>query len=488
MRRDEPTPDAALLAKASDPESGWLTLWLIAMRRHHPAISRALAANPAAPRSLLGLIGRFGRWDVAIEVARNPRCTRGLYQWFMMSSDWAVVAAVASSPTAPPHLLGRLAGRHDGRIAMAAAGNPRLSPEYVAALLRSEDVYVRGVAAANPSAPAEQLRQLASDLSQPAWILRAIGANPSCPEDLSDQLLTWITLGGPGKADPLFDPVSCTGHPGNTDEPMLAWYAEQARQDAADRYPLWRVRAMYPSMRPKVQFTTLEQLRRDPRPEVRRAVAGFVGVRPRAVRELAGDADPIVARKAMQVRVTNRRRYVRRRLPRLGRLALRLTPLIFVVVGIALTNARNNTVPRVTFQTTPQTVQVVPRVSQSDLCATSAQWLRVVSAPGVRAAPATPPRVVTLPGGGWMTCGPATAGREALLVSAGSTRLSVRVAGTVRRADGRHLTDATVPIPAARKVVLYLPSNPSVATMTIIAADRPSFVITAILTFGQQQP
>ena len=82
-------------------------------------------------------------------------------------------------------------------------------------------------------------------MTEPAWILRRVGDNPACPKELSDQVLTWLALGGAGDSDLAFDPIECTGSP---EEGGPAWYLRQAaspgRYASASQHPLWLVRAM----------------------------------------------------------------------------------------------------------------------------------------------------------------------------------------------------------------------------------------------------
>jgi hypothetical protein len=347
---------------------------------------------------------------------------------------------------------------------MAAAANPALQADLVEALLRSPQVYVRGVAAAHPAAPADALHRLADGMSEPAWVLRAVATNPSCPAGLSDELLTWITIGGPGKTDPHFDPVQCTGFPASTEVSPAAWYAEQARRPDAEWHPLWRVRAAVPAARKTLKLSTVRELRRDPRPEVRRAVAGFTGVLPRDVREMLGDADPTVTRTATRVRSANRRRFLRRRLPLyIARLAL-----LGLVVGVlipVITSAGGTPTPPVTL---------------SAICASTSGWLTDLSAPGT----ARVPGALGLPDGGWLACGPiTTAGPEAILVSTGSSGLTVLVADTVILPDGKTYTDVPLHIAAARKGLLTLSNGPSVVVVTISPDEKRSRAVTATLAF-----
>ncbi len=261
------------------------------------ALARTLAANPRLPRPLLWCLA-IRRWDVRAAVAANPRCPRLLLRSMARSSDWAVRAAVAGSANAPARLLVRLIRRSPACVRLYAAANPSLTAAPADLLLADPDLYVRGVAAAHPAASAAALRRLAAGLAEPAWILRRIAANPSCPADLSDQVLTWIALGAAGRADPLFDPLACTGHPGDTGVAPTAWYLEQARGHAAEMHPLWRVRATVVRAVGRLPGQRVLPLARDPRPEVRRTIAGVHRLSLNIRLELARDADPVVARLA----------------------------------------------------------------------------------------------------------------------------------------------------------------------------------------------
>jgi hypothetical protein len=463
---------ASLLARAADAAAGRGVLWRVAVRgAGAPAIGRALAANPSAPPGLLWCLARFGRWDFGVAVGRNPSCTKRVHGYLAFSPDWAIQAAVASNPGAPPAVIRRLAFSVDPRIAIAAATNPSLPPDVVAAMLRSSDVYLRGVAAAHPNAPPEELRRLADGMSEPAWVLRAIAANSSCPADLSDQLLTWIALGGPGKQDPLFDPVTCTGHPAATDGAVTVWYTEAARRDGAERHPLWRVRAAVAPVRKQLPVAAVRGLRRDARAEVRRTVAGFIGVRPREVREMMGDGDPGVARIATRVRSANRKRYRKNSAPRRRRRALRLAPLALllclpVIAGLFSRSSGSGDVP--------STVQ----------CASTGRWLGAdTSAASVTHRPAT--AVGGLPGGGWLACGLSGHGSDTVLMSAGSTSLGFLVPSTVLLPNGQEHTDMALQIAAGHLGLFYLLGNPQQMVIAIFPGNRSSDVTMVTLDFAQ---
>jgi hypothetical protein len=389
------------------------------------------------------------------------------------SFDWAVAAAVAANPATRPAMLRRLVSMRDPRVGLAAAANPALASDLVEALLQSPSVYVRGVAAANAAAPSEALRRLADGMCEPAWVLRAIAANQSCPADLSDQLLTWISLGGPGKADPLFDPVQCTGYPAGSDVPPVAWYAEEAKRSDAARHPLWQVRAAVASAHKQLPLTTVSMLRRDPRPEVRRSVAGFIGTRPGQIRELMGDADPAVARRAAQVRTANRKRYLRRRVLRRG---LGLLPV--AAVGIALATTQASGPPP---GTSPGLgLRVVA-------CSSGPGWLRGGWSSGTMARP-TAEQTLGLPGGSWLACGPSSAGADAFLVATGSSGLTLDVGSPVKSPQGTRYDQTPVLLSAAQQNLFYIVGNPKLVMMTIAADNNPSQVFTVTLAFATATP
>jgi hypothetical protein len=283
---------------AVEPTARWHTLWLLAVRGWFdwPAL-RALAANPDAPKLLLWLLGER-REDVQAIVAANPRCPRRVQGSLAWSSEWAVRAAVAANPATHPAVLEMLVGASASCVRLHVAANPSLTRALADRLLGDSNPYVRAVAAGNTAASADGLRRLAEGMSEPAWALRAIAGNPSCPADLSDQLLTWIALGGPGDTDPLFDPVECAGHPGDTRFGLVVWYREQARREGAERHPLWRVRAEVMPVLGRLPGDRARTLSRDPRPEVRRTIARLPQLPPGIRLELMGDGDPQVARLA----------------------------------------------------------------------------------------------------------------------------------------------------------------------------------------------
>jgi hypothetical protein len=128
-------------------------------------------------------------------------------------------------------------------------------------------------------------------------MLRAGAANPACPPDVADQVLTWLALGG-AAGDPSFDPVACSGNPGtDQDTDPDQWYWREARHSWSDHSPLWRVRAHYPHRAPLLTAANVERLRRDPSPVVRRNLFRFQ-IKAELLCELLDDEDELVRTRA----------------------------------------------------------------------------------------------------------------------------------------------------------------------------------------------
>lgn len=323
-----------LLAVARDPASGKLAMWRVVLRLSPDReAGRALASNPGCPRTLMWCLARWGKWDVASAVAANAHCPARLQNYLAKSPHWAVRASVASNPVTDRRVLRILSHSYlsPELVLMALATNPSIETGIVDQLLAHKSPYVRGVAAAHPAASPSALAELAEGLREPGWILRAIGANPVCPAELSDQLLTWLALGGAVNSDPSFDPVACTGHPGDTRFTAGSWYAEQGRDMWAYKHPLWRVRAVVSGTNGRIPIDHVQLLSRDPNAQVRGLVTRLNGVPITCMIELARDADPTVANRAA-ARVKASPRAVRRVRLRLG---LRLSPaLAFAALAI----------------------------------------------------------------------------------------------------------------------------------------------------------
>ena len=485
-RRDSANPqrpspvqgvDAEDLAAAADPASSRTALWRLAgSSMRNPALSRALAANPSLPRPLLWYLGRFSRWDVAVEVALNPRCSRRTHRWQAAYWHWGVRAALASNPLVDLRVLRRLVTgyQHESSLMLHVAASPTLDPELVGILLSHATWYVRGVAAAHPAASADQLRHLADGLTAPAWVLRGVAANPSCPPDLSDQLLTWIALSGPGHSDPMFDPRECTGHPGNTEGALPAWYMDEARRPGAYKHPLWRVRAAVATANARVPIEQVRQLSRDPRPEVRRSVAGLVGVPVRNVKEMMGDADAFVARRASFGLDEN----VKRARQRHGKVVLRLILRLAApagIVGLTTITTMANHTPFFAEHPSPVRLSSVAPITATYACDTLLHYM------------ATSPRGQAsqrrkLPAGGWLACGPLSDDEHqvAMLVAAGRTGLTVQIPDTVISGGQRYVGSRVTVVPARSRAWLRLPDDSTDVVASITPDQAPAIVIRLI--------
>lgn len=446
---------SALSALAADPDTRSIVLWLLCVwcLTSRP-LARALAGNARLPRPLLWWLAPR-RWDVRAAVAANPRCPQPLLRWVSLSGNWAVCAAVAGNPSASARVLELVGRKNSPREGMYLAANPSLPSALADRLLDDTDPFVRGVAAAHPAASTAGLSRLADGMTEPAWILNRVAANPSCPSGLSDQLLTWIALGGAANADPTFDPVECTGHPGDTSVPVYTWYRDEASRDRAEQHPLWRVRAEVLSAAGRVPAGQAWELARDPRPEVRRRIARAVRLSLDIWIELRRDSDPEVVRLA---RAAAPKANGGRRDRRIAVTMMRRFPLAPIAV-----------LAYILHQGVPSPGPAGPVVSSQGPAGSGSQ-------PG---APAGFTR--ELPGGGSLTCEPLAVDPSAAVVkvSAGSRRLMMHFAGIVVGASGPVLPpDATVP--PGQSAQFQLLDGASVLTVTASALERsPEAVVSA---------
>lgn len=454
-----PASCARRLQVVQDPATGWLALWTGAIRCwFRPPILRALAANPGAPKSLLKILA-LRRWDVRAAVVANPRCPRQRHNAAVYASDWAVRAAVASNPCAVAEILEKLIRGSRAPIRLYVAANPALTQGLADLLLADRDPYVRAVAAAHPAASAAGLRRLAEGMSEPAWVLRALAANPSCPADLSDQLLTWIALGGAGHADPLFDPLECSGHPGDTRFAATAWYLEQAGREAAEHHPLWRVRATVIRAAGRISADRARILARDPRPEVRRTIAG-AGILPLNIRlELRHDADPQTARLASAAFERKNGSASKQRLARAGRhILLAFGPAL--VIGALLAQSL---------------IEGADQPAPGGSAAARTTGGVNGSGRGKSTNSVAIPVIHTLPGNGSLTCLLLSSSSriDAVSVTAGSRKLMLHIPAAVAVAGRRPVRDL-VTVPAGRSARFLLTSGPARLMVTATGGGRPS--------------
>jgi hypothetical protein len=276
---------------------------------------------------------------------------------------------------------------------------------------------------------------------------------------LSDQLLTWIALSGPGHSDPMFDPRECTGHPGNTEGALPAWYWDEARRPGAYKHPLWRVRAAVASANARVPIEQVRQLSRDPRPEVRRSVAGLVGVPVHNVREMMGDADPVVARQASLGLEENVKRAGQRRMRAMPRLILRLAGPAIAVAGFTSVSTSifaGHPPPVLPPSVLPPPVlpPSVAAIPTTYMCDTLLHY--ITTSPAGQAGQRR-----KLPDGGWLACGPRSGGAHEvfMLVAAGRTRLTVQIPDTVISGRKRYVDGRVTAVPAGGRAWLRLPDD-----------------------------
>ncbi len=444
---------------ATNPSSSLARLWLLSfVFANSHAIDRALAGNPATTERLLRRVThralRRGHWNVGVIAAGHPACSVRLFRWLLWSSYPAVEVAVATDPRASSMLMERLTeGVPEARLRLHIAANPSAPPEVIDRLLDDRDVYVRRVAAAHPAATPEGLRRLCGDMSQPAWTLRATATNPACPPDLSDQLLTWLALGGAGSSDPHFDPIACTGHPGSTEVHPGAWYANAARQDRAETHPLWRVRAAIPMARPRILISVLKLLALDPRVEVRRQAARFQGLPFAALRELRADTDPAVARLA-EGALKNKPKELRKRLRWRGS-RRRLAITLVIAVGLVILDTHQFFLPSPVLP-----APSIPTVTLDD---------------GVPVA-GTIAMTRSVPGGGAVASGTLSGFSDLpnlpfIAVTAGSVALTVTVPGAFSTGQVPVIESGPVVVPAHQRTVVVIPTDPTSVSVTLTASD-----------------
>ncbi|HEX6454091.1 MAG TPA: HEAT repeat domain-containing protein [Trebonia sp.] len=320
------------------------------------------------------------------------------------------------------------------RVRLYAAANPSLIPPLADRLLADPDPYVRGVAATHPAATGDALARLADGMTEPAWILRRIAAHPACPAQTSDELLTWLALGGATNADPMFDPVECTGHPADTSASAFAWYRQQAQRTGADEHPLWRVRAAVLGSGGRISANRAWALARDPRRDVRRVIAR-AGLLPLNIRlELRRDADQTAAAAAYRLPGSSggaRRAIV---------LLLRLAPVGAVIGGLLSMMNTSTPAPQVIGSTAP---------------------------PGAPAEPLMSPSVLVLDGNGILMCGKGQTdpGTYYVSVGAGSEQVTLQFAGPVKALYGSPVTGREVGVPASTFTQVILPDGPTVITV-----------------------
>jgi hypothetical protein len=282
-------------AAAANPAVDGIVVVRRLLARPGVAVRRAVAGNRRAPGVALWLVWLTSRrWDIQAALAANPTAPRPLL-WFLMG-DRRLAVQVAGAGNRRTPSLGRWMLSHGRRpmVRFALAGNPRATVAMLGRLARLDPLIAQRVAS-NPAASPQLLRELTMGMDAPAWILRTVATNPTCPSDLAAEALTWLAIGGPvGNAD--FDAETCAVAPHD----QLAageWYRRNATLEGRTS-PLWRVRATIVSTNKTVPFPTVFALARDPHPLVRRSAMSLRPLPANLAGELLADADPVVAAAA----------------------------------------------------------------------------------------------------------------------------------------------------------------------------------------------
>jgi hypothetical protein len=295
-------------------------------------------------------------------------------------------------------------------------------------------------------------------MSEPAWTLRAVAVNPSCPQDLSDELLTWLALGGAGHVDPLFDPLECTGHPDDTRTAAAVWYLRRAALEYGDEHgehPLWRVRASVMEARRSIPGARARTLARDPRPEVRRMMAGLATL-PVSIRlELRHDADATVARLARGAFQGKNAGVARQRLAGAVRQSRLLLPVAVSLAGI-----------------------VIWTMTQSVLWPASTPTPAIVPGPTVQQEPMAARAGRPLTGGGSLMCGSSSAPARAYVsVAAGTEKVTVRLGSPAMSPAGLPVSQTSQVLPGHRAEYLLV-TWPAHVTVTVASTYGPPSTFT----------
>ncbi len=240
------------------------------------------------------MLARSEHWDVRVAVVTNARTSPRLLRRFNERGTWAIRDAIANRPDVASVVTSSVGWHPGARLTLAT--NPATPANVIAELLADVNPYVRAQARGHAAAPVGAVLEAAADPRRPAWELRRIAEHPGLVDAERDRILTWLALGG-AEGDVHFDPVSCTGTPGEVGQPHEDAYRYECDVDAL-LSPLWRARR-HVGIAPQhgtLPRATVAAMARDPHPEVRVVAAGFS---PNAdLEDLANDAAPAVSARA----------------------------------------------------------------------------------------------------------------------------------------------------------------------------------------------
>lgn len=264
--------------------------WPLRLMKVNAHVARARAqCVPLGPVGQLLMLAR--RWDVRAALAANPALRPRIAVLLSRDQQWSVRHALAVSGAISAWSHRSLDSEHPA-VRLALAAQPALPAHLVARLANDPSPFVRAVALRHPALNPVVLRGRAADARAPAWLLRSIAINPSCPDDLREELLVLLSVGGAGEWDPTFDPLTEAGNPGSVADSPFANITELARAGGV-RSPLWSVRARWSAECRTMQIPQLRELARDCAPGVRLTAARFTSAP--VLQELRNDAVPSVA-------------------------------------------------------------------------------------------------------------------------------------------------------------------------------------------------
>ena len=289
-------PPVVVAARLNQPECARRVRIAAHLRRRSPAIARALAARPDLSRWSRQALSGHNRWDVRAVLAGRQDISAGDFRRLKKTTDWAVLGALSANRALTAIQLAQIREPHPA-IALAKVRHTNCPTTILlnAISVWNPDPYLRAVALRHPAVDVATLQAAAEDLRAPAWVLSSIARNPSCPSDVRDGLLAWIAVGGSGSSDPMFDPVTGVGHPGDTRTDRSV--ALTALADV--RSPVAIFRLAWARARSTLGLSALQMLARDPDPAVRQRAAQFTNRL--ALKALAEDADASVAQQALSL-------------------------------------------------------------------------------------------------------------------------------------------------------------------------------------------
>jgi hypothetical protein len=301
--------EAVLVARLRQTTSQWL-LFRSSFRGHF-AIVMTVALNPAAGRRTRARLMNRPWWGVRHALARRTDLTTDEY------------ARIWGHPA----------------VSLMLAANPSIGSVKADELAQVDDPFVSKMASVHPARPIEVRAAVGTDPETPAWVLHRLLLDPSLPPDLDERVRVWLALGG-GAGDPSFDPLECTGTPGDNSTSREAAYRAINRSDPTNS-PLWFTRSLSVVGSPTLSKHALDRLSTDGDPRVRLVAARYRSkehlnsLRLDPVFEVASLAENTIAGGSI-VSLTSKRRAFARGLPRW------MVPIIIAGITLATHGAFSN--------------------------------------------------------------------------------------------------------------------------------------------------